>query len=204
MGKKYFNMKNRVFNRGLFLTIILVSCSIMTFAQNSHLKFKGIPIDGYAEKFVFALEKQGFTREKMSKGLDIMMGKFTDYQSIVLIMSSPKTETVHTVCVKFGEESSWDSLLFMYKKYKEMYSNKYGAPEYHIESFDYPFNDDSDGLEMVAVKNDKCNYVSRFTVDGGTIAVMITDDCSLTIYYIDKINNEKSQKESQSLNNEDI
>lgn len=85
-----------------------------------------------------------------------------------------------------------------------MYSNKYGAPEYHIESFYYPFNDDSDGLEMVAVKNDKCNYVSRFTVDGGTIAVMITDDCSLTIYYIDKINNEKSQKESQSLNNEDI
>lgn len=46
--------------------------------------------------------------------------------------------------------------------------------------------------------------MSRFDVDGGTIAVMITDDCSLTIYYIDKINNEKSQKESQSLNNEDI
>ena len=161
MGKKYFNKKNRVFNRSLFLTIILVSCSIMTFAQNSHLKFKGIPIDGHAEKFVFALEKQGFTREKMSKGLDIMMGKFTDYQSIVLIMSSKKTETVHTVCVKFGEESSWNSLLFMYKKYQEMYKNKYGEPDFYEESFDYPFDSNSEGLEMVAVKNDKCNYMSR-------------------------------------------
>lgn len=73
----------------------------MTFVQDLHLKFRGIPIDSYAEKFVFVLEKQEFSRENISKGLDIMMGKFTDDQSIVLIVSSKKTEIVHTVCVKF-------------------------------------------------------------------------------------------------------
>lgn len=39
--------------------------------------------------------------------------------------------------------------------------------------------------------------MSRFDVDGGTIAVMITDDCSLTIYYIDKINNENRKRKSK-------
>ncbi len=33
-----------------------------------------------------------------------------------------------------------------------MYKNKCNEPDFHEESFDYPFDRNSEGLEMIAVK----------------------------------------------------
>ena len=104
-------------------------------AQNEHLEFKGVPIDGNIDYFVSELKKQGFEElHRLDAGV-IMTGKFTGKDANIYILPSAKTRTVWKVSAQFGKDESWQDLKSYYFEYVKLYASKYGEPSSHYEPF---------------------------------------------------------------------
>ena len=57
---------------------------------------------------------------------------------------------------------------------------------------------------MSAVKLGKCTYASSFTTEYGEITLLIMKSGRLGLYYVDNINNEKTEKEEKTTIYEDL
>ena len=198
----------------LILTLAAIVLVVSAFAQNRHLKFKGIPIDGSLTNFVTALKGAGYQLIYQSEdgGAAALEGSFTNEDVTIVVVTTPKTNTVWKVAVLFEDQSSWSSLKSDYKALKANLAAKYGAPDSAYEFFSSPY-EEGDGYEMTAIYAEKCTYMSFFHVKSesgeevGTIWVEIAKNETkgrISLAYEDAANSNLKQRENDAIVYDDL
>lgn len=155
--------------------------------DSTHFTFKGIPIDGSLNHFVDELKKLNFAVIKSSNVDAILTGKFTGQEVHVLVQASSKA--VYSVTVMFESQPSWKAIKTQYENVKYNLIEKYGQPKETVEKFDAPY-DKVEGLEFLALSDDKCTYMTQFATPtgNGMIRLSISSEANLVINYVDSIN----------------
>lgn len=176
----------------LFVALLMSS----TFLAQEHLDFRGVPIDGRFDNFIVQMESIGYEIEYKNDYGAIMTGRFTNKNVKLIVLSTPKTNTVWKVSVAFEEAVSWSSLKSSYKEYKQLYTKKYGIGDSY-EFFIDPYYD-GDGYELQALELEKCRYMTFFETTNGTIAIELNKSKCLQIGYEDKINSKLAENEKTS------
>ena len=67
--------------RRFLTTIISLIFATAVFAQETHLKFKGVPIDGSLTEFVSKMKTAGFTHTGTDHGIASLKGDFAGYKN---------------------------------------------------------------------------------------------------------------------------
>ena len=116
----------------LFLSLLISVCTLCV-AQNNHMKFKGIPMEGPVESFVKKLEAKGYTYLGQQDALFILQGEFAAEKDCVIGVTTENNE-VKSVTVFFHEKETWGELSREYYMFKSLLTEKYGKPEC-IEGF---------------------------------------------------------------------
>lgn len=186
----------------MLFSLLVILMSVNAFSQE-HLEFNGVPIDGKIETFVQKLESKGYKLVEYMGSNAVMKGDFAGNSATLFILGSKKTKTVWKVAAQFADKDSWSDLKSQYKDYKKLYTQKYGEPSDHFEFFSKPYYE-GDGYELQALRKGKCNFISFYTLDAGTICVELSKSECLQLGYEDKINSEISRNEKQSTVIEDI
>lgn len=175
-----------------------------SFAQeSSHFDFKGIPIDGSLDSYVGQLNKKGFTTTKNTEDAAMLKGTFAGEDVEVAVYTTPKSRTVYMVVVAFPEQSAWYSIKSDFKKLENSLQEKYGKPSLQRKSFASPYYE-GDGYEMTAIKVDKCYYYTRFTTAAGELTLLILKSGQVALYYVDKQNDAKGEREKNASIYEDL
>ena len=177
-----------------FLVLILFITDYL-YSQESHIEFKGIPLNGSLSSFVEKMKREGFKfKEYSDNSVAIMEGLFTGKNVEIFVISSSKTKTVWKVSSYYEGKESWLSLKRDYNEMVELFKKKYGEPVKHFEFFSKPYYE-GDGYEMQALKKEKCFYASFWETDKGTMIVEITEWGQIRVGYEDRINIKVKQKE---------
>ena len=160
--------------------------------KSSHLKFKGVPIDGTLKEFTTRMKRKGFKSVGSDDGLEILQGDFAAFKECVIYVSTlDNKDLVSRISVAFPKEETWEYLYGDYKHLKELLTEKYGQPSSVTEEFQERYIDD-DNDRMHAVKMDKCKYETRFKTDNGEIVLWIEHEsvvsCFVMLTYKDKVN----------------
>lgn len=189
----------------LFATLFCVATCLTANAQEStsHLEFKGIPIDGSMTSFLNKMNEKGFKTVTIQEGGSVMSGQFAGEDVDIAVYASPKSKTVYMVAVVFPEKKAWYSLKSNFKNLENNLQGKYGYPTIQRKEFDSPYYE-GDGYEMSAVRLDKCNWFSRFSVEHGSIDIIITSGKRVALYYSDQLNETKKKDEESSNVYEDL
>jgi hypothetical protein len=183
------------------LSFALTLVTLLTFAQNQHLKFKDIPIDGPLAEFVGKLRQQGFVLNEMDGDSAVLEGEFVNETCEIYVAASPISNTVWSVGVYLPKMTSWSSIKSKYHSFKANFTAKYGTPRSY-EYFSDPYYE-GDGYEMQAVRLEECTYVSFWTIPEGHLKVEISKFEQLYFDYEDRINSEKDDMErNQSIMND--
>ena len=185
--KDVFQMKK------IYLIIIAVALSFAAFAQNqTHLTFKGVPIDGTRKTFVSNMQQKGFTLLGTQEDVTLLSGDFAGYKNCTLGVTTLKNkDVVSTIGVIFPTCKDWATVENNYSNLKSMLSEKYGEPARSVEEFQNRTpRDDNDKYYELSMN--RCNYASLFEVENGSIELMIAHETLSGAYvllrYIDKIN----------------
>ncbi len=176
------------------LSAILLSLNLCAqSAENQHLLFKGVPIDGTLSEYVEKMKLNGFTLLGSENNGAIFTGEFANYQNCKIgVGTSNKKDLVSTVFVLFPEREEWNDLYGDYSRLKQMLSEKYGIPNESKENWE-------DGYEpslvsrMSALKRGECNFTTTFLTTNGKIQLRIEHQdatCFVFLGYFDKINSE--------------
>lgn len=187
----------------------IIICVLSTFeimAQENHLTFKGIPINGNVSDFVNKMKEDGFTlKQTFSDGSAVMEGKFADKYCDLYVLATPTSKTVWKVAVMLKKEyTNWPDIESDYNELKNLYSIKYGSPLDDFSFFSSPYKL-GDGYEMTALRMDKCSYMVLYKVeDIGHIAINMTTLCKISIAYEDSINAKVKDVESKTRIIDDI
>ena len=179
-----------------FITILLISTSIIAQTNNDnheYLEFKNTPINGTLSEMVKKMQALGYKLEEAAEYVAIMEGSFANENCEIVLYASPKTKTMHSILVNFGEQTSWYSLKAKYKKLKEQLTSKYNHAPKSTEYFADPYYE-GDGYEMQALRNEKCFYFSTFNFDNGKIGVYIVGN-KVQLLYQDSNGNSLNEKE---------
>lgn len=183
------------------LTLLLLL--FVFFAKAQHLEFKGLQMCGSVSSFAQKLEEQGY-KTVYNNGFNYALsGQFTGKDAKVLLLGSVKTGEIWKIAVIFDKSLTWSDILSDYSTYVDLFTKKYGFPSDHFEFFEKPYYK-GDGYELQALRNGKCNYVSFFKTNEGTITVEMSRDERLRLTYEDKINVELQNKEKTSRDLDDI
>ena len=183
-------MKNKI------LTLIFALTLTLTFAQKSeHLSFKGVPINGTLNEYVYKMKQKGFTHIVTEGCTALLNGDFAGYKDCHMGVSTLKQkDLVYKIGVIFPAQETWSRLSANYFDLKQMLTEKYGEPskvveEFDVESFKLPLDDKG---KMYEVRFDNCKYHSTWKTDKGEIQISIDHNkvisCFVTIVYVDKIN----------------
>lgn len=187
----------------VLLSIILIILPYLIFAQNQHLQFKGVPIDGTLNEYVQKMKNANFTYLGTDDGIAILSGDFAGYKSCIIAVSTLKQkDLVNRIAVKFPDRDTWSYLSGMYFSLKEMLTEKYGNPSDCVEKFQSNTQPKDDGSKMHEVKMDRCNYYSTFETDKGDIELFIEHDgvtsCYVILRYYDRINSDLIRQEAMN------
>ncbi len=189
--------------RRIFSLFVCLIFAMSIYAQDQHLTFKNIPIDGPLRTFVSKLEQQGFRLDEYSddRTAAFLTGNFTGEEATIIVVTTPSTKKVCRVAVFFPKKKSWHSLKSDYFEYKKMYIQKYGKPKDEYEFFVKPYYE-GDGYELQALRKENCYYSTFFYINDGIITVRLTNTCHLSIVYEDKVNNSlfTAEKDKNNLN----
>lgn len=169
--------------------------------QNPHLEFMGSPIDGSISSFVEKLEQKCFTKEKVEDNVVTMSGKFVGKNCELYVMCTPVSKIATKVSLYLPKDESLCSLKADYKKYKEMYTTKYGEPRNSFDFFSSPYYE-GDGYETQTLRKEKCHYAAYWGVPGGSLAVSISEFCQIQFVYEDWVNFEimKNERDQSAMN----
>lgn len=169
--------------------------------QSTHLKFKGVPIDGPLEQFVARMVRKGFevtsAREEEVVRLE---GDFAGFKQCEVYVSTLDNQNlVSRITVWFPIQDQWKNLYGDYKTLKEMLTEKYGKPTSCVERFtDYLGNVGDETFRMSSVRDGGCKYVTRFSTDEGDITLSIEQRersyCFAQLVYQDKENGQVVRK----------
>lgn len=168
-----------------------------------HLTFKGIPIDGNASDFIRKMEAIGFSLKNSSENIFFMEGKFVNEKCEINVISTPVNKIVWKIMVYTAPVTNWYTLKERYLKFKEQYSRKYGPPTDVYEFFISPY-EEGDGYEMTALHSDNCVYKSFWSLENGTLALVMSEEEKIYFAYEDKINANKFSEEEEIIIQDDI
>lgn len=181
--------------------ILLLTMAFIANAQNDHLTFKGIEIDGEVSEFVKKLEAKGYTTFVEIDKAAILTGEFAGENAKIFVLGG-KDEKVWKIAVHFEKKSTWNDLKLSYISYKEALTKKYGEGESY-EFFKPPYYE-GDGYELSALKLDKCTYLTYFRTKNGSIGVEIATDNYVEITYEDKENVKLHKKKKEQMKYDDL
>lgn len=181
----------------LLFTILLLLTSSISFAQDEHMKFMGIPIDGPLESFVQKLKTKGYSHIETRDGIAILRGEFATQKNCQIhVTTSGGRDKVNIVTVIFPKRQTWGDIMDHYTTYKSLLTEKYGQPEC-VEEFSER-EPTSDFLKFHALLLGCCTYASEFRCDNGSIQLSMTkmnyNSASVYIKYIDTANTEELRK----------
>jgi hypothetical protein len=176
------------------LSAILLSLNLCAqSAENQHLLFKGIPIDGPLSEYVEKMKLNGFTLLDSTNYGAMFNGEFANYQNCKIgVGTSNKKDLVSTVFVMFPEREEWNDLYGDYNRLKQMLSEKYGIPNESKEKWENDY-EPSLAFRMSAIKRGECNFTTTFVTPNGKIQLRIEHQdatCFVFLGYFDKINGE--------------
>lgn len=168
--------------------------------RTSHLKFKGVPIDGSLETFVWGMQQVGFRVQDRNNGEAILSGDFAGFKDcLIYVYTLQNKDLVSNIVVHFPKQDQWKLLSNDYYNLKSLLTEKYGNPSAFVESFDdeYRITSNDDKMKLFYVKDDKCKFSSTFTTPQGNIILSIEHakyNCFVMLRYIDKKNSEDVKK----------
>lgn len=169
------------------------------FYSDSHLKFKGIEINGPVNDFVLEMQKQGFYYYTRSGKFTIMKGNFAGYNDCFLYISTNTEGNVEFVAVNFKSCDDWQTLSVNYLNIKTMLRKKYGEPARYEEVFETTPQPFGDFEKMRAVKKGQCKYSTTFITPEGYITVIISNLNSgsyVSLLYSDDKNSNVDKKKA--------
>ncbi len=157
----------------ILFSLILCCFAICGFAQTTqeHLSFKGVPITGSLTSFCQKLQQKGLTKIGTQDNITIFRGDFTGRQATIGAVAADNGKDVFSVAVMFDESEEWNTLVNTYEYYKEIYTEKYGAPTQCVEN--NPSFVDSNTALMAEVYQGRVTYASLFESTGGKIQISI-------------------------------
>ena len=156
----------------LFNLIVCITLVCGVKAQEQHLSFKGVPINGTLKEYTNAMVKAGFQYEGTEDGLSILSGDFAGFKGCLVGVSTLKNcDVVNRIAVLFPEKETWSALLGDYEHLKNLLTTKYGEPEQNIERFNN--NPYSDNSKIYAVNNGELEWYTIFSTDLGGIELTL-------------------------------
>jgi hypothetical protein len=168
--------------------------------RTTHLKFKGVPIDGSLETFVWGMQQVGFRVQERNNSKAILSGDFAGFKDcLIYVYTLQNKDLVSNIVVHFPNREQWKQLSNDYFNLKSLLIEKYGNPTAFEESFDdeYRITSNDDKMKLFYVKDDKCKFSSIFTTPQGNIILSIEHakyNCFVMLRYIDKKNSEDVKK----------
>jgi len=183
--------------RKILFLIVLMAAAQGIVAQEDHLTFKGLPIDGSCEDFMEALISKGFRYQNTSKTKrdNIMVGPFAGKANAV-VRIFPASETIDVtsrILVAFEEEAVWQKLTATFSHLKKFYVEKYGSPSDSLET-----GTGEDYRSLADLRKGLCNYFSFWLLPEGSIKLSLegnSSKCFVTIEYIDAKGKRKHENE---------
>lgn len=172
------------------IALFLIPFSL--FAQTDHLKFKGVPIDGTLNQFVYKMQSAGFTKIGQDGKAVILKGDFAGYKDCYIIVSTlDNKDLVNQIAVKFSSHNNWRTLENNYQNLKAMLTKKYGEPFDIIEEFQGKYVDD-DTDRFYELKADRCIFRTEWQTELGRIVLTLGHELLeggfVLLGYIDKTN----------------
>lgn len=187
----------------VLLLLLLINVSAYS-QQQEHLQFMGIPITGQKEYVAQELIKKGFKKDvniTNSEPTTIFLeGRFVNRDAYVSVVENGN-DIVWKILVLFEHKETWNSLLSEYNSIKELYSKKYGEPDFYEEYYKDNIYRNS-GVELYALNNGWIKYTTYYKVANGIIGLFFApidnNSASVIIVYEDEMN--AQQLEEQILN----
>ena len=174
------------------------------FAQE-RMQFKGIPMEGSVKNFADKLVTKKFTLvDKDETGLVVLQGSFAGMAGtyVIVLPVSESNSNIGSILALSEAGGNWNTITTHYHNIVELYTEKYGSPAFHIEKVD-----SSEGLEVYALANGDCEYVTIWEFDYGRIEVSLDNmdfPDSNENYVVIKYFDEESMKERRKEQLEDI
>ena len=177
------------------IVILMLLVGIAANAQENHLTFKGIPINGSLNTFVAKLKQKGFSIVHSEKGTAMLSGDFAAVKGCTVIVSEHESGVVNRVAVMFPDKENWAMLYNEYSNLKDMLTQKYGEPTSVEEEFQNEYYKLDDNDKMHEVRMDRCRFICDWTPENGTIELRIQNStllgCMVVLVYIDADNDAK-------------
>ena len=172
--------------KAILCLFVLLTAGLMA---QQNMTFKGVEIDGPLDKFVKALEAEGFAREGEENGVVVMRGDFAGYNDCeIAVISSEEDGGVDAVGVMFHEREEWPVIEVDYNRLKEMLTAKYGRPYPVVEEFQGRTFDDNK-IKFSFLTSDRCKWISIFEMDRGRIELFMQqtseDKAAVILKYYD-------------------
>ena len=183
--------------RHLLLTILLTFVAGICSAENEHMKFKGIPMEGSLQTFTTKLKAKGYTPVGIQDGVSWLTGDFGGHKNCTIGAIADQRGMICKVSVIFPDMDKWAELEQCYSYYKSMLTEKYGKPKDCVESFQRD-NIDDDSSKKHELGMDRCKYYSVFNGDNGKICLEITHQsftCNVVLSYFDNANQSKLRQQ---------
>lgn len=147
--------------------LVTLACLVMMggiIAQEEHLSFKGVPINGTLKQYTDAMVRKGFQYEGTEEGLALLSGDFAGYKNCIVGVSTLKNcDVVSHISVLFPKRETWSSLMRDYENLKSLLMEKYGNPENTTERFTTKIYGDEDYLKCMLYIAERLNG-TRFLV----------------------------------------
>lgn len=179
--------------RKLLSILLLAALTLSATAQTEHLKFKGIPMEGTVSSYADKLIQSGMTYVADYNNMYMLKGKFAMHDDCdIMIGPFDGSDNVTKIMVVYSKLNRWQPLIDDYSSLKTMLTNKYGEPVTQQESFQGYSEPQTDDMRMMALLNDRCNYLLEYSVPLGIIQLMIVHfdaiNGAVVINYIDNAN----------------
>lgn len=156
------------------ITVVAILMAVTLNAQDAHLKFKGIPIDGEYKAFAQKLVQKGFKQVEVSTDGIVLVGNFMATPGVmVVVYPDPTSKAVSMVSAMIETGDSWAQIESKYFDVINTYKEKYGEPTEHVEEFTTDVYN-SDSWRKSALQDGQCNYKTLWETEGGRIVISPT------------------------------
>ncbi len=177
--------------------IIALVTSFNLFAQDEHLEFQGISLDGKMRRFESRLYEKGFKDSPIRKGAYV--GKFINEDVSLLPLVSVKTDRVYGISISLMVSKDWAQLKSKIDDVAALFEKKYGKPTERTDKYTEGASYKGGGYEIHNLSTGSYFYSYKWITRNGTITISanatIRDGGYITIDYLDRANSEIVERE---------
>ena len=181
--------------RKVFYTLIAILFCFNTIAQEKHLTFKGIPIDGNIHTFANKLKQQGYKELLIDGRIFALTGDFSYLSNCnIYLFPNPSNLNIYKVGVVSTEYSNWTDIYNHFNKLVSALKDKYGFnyifEEIFINDDQFELNDISKWNKLI---NGEAKFRYEFSTENGSIKIYLNNHGRISIIYFDNINNHANE-----------